>query len=161
MFLAYYIQFFDNPKESFQDIGRGWMLGGAVVGLSLAKVILEHYCNMGVQRIGMRVRVAACSLIYRKLLRLNQASLGKTAAGQLVNLLSNDVIRFDMISWFLHYFWITPILFVISSYIMYTYVGLAAVPSMGAITIQAVLAQGKPTVKFVLMLYRVSLKRLS
>lgn len=77
-----------------------------------------------------------------QLLKLNQASLGKTAAGQLVNLLSNDVIRFDMVSWFLHYFWITPILFVISSYIMYSYVGWGALPSMGAITIQAVLAQG-------------------
>ncbi|XP_066255286.1 ATP-binding cassette subfamily C member 4-like [Euwallacea similis] len=142
VFLAYYIKFYDNPKESFQNMSQGWFLGGAVVGLSFLKVVLEHYCNMGVQRIGMRVRVAACSLIYRKLLKLNQASLGKTAAGQLVNLLSNDVIRFDMISWFLHYFWITPILFVISSYIMYCYVGLAALPSMGAITIQAVLAQG-------------------
>ncbi|XP_050294891.1 ATP-binding cassette subfamily C member 4-like [Anthonomus grandis grandis] len=142
IFLAYYIQFYQNPRESFKDVKRGWLLGGAVVGLSFTKVILEHYCNMGVQRIGMRVRVAACSLIYRKLLRLNQASLGKTAAGQLVNLLSNDVIRFDMISWFLHYFWITPVLFVIAFYIMYTYVGLAALPSMGAITIQAVLAQG-------------------
>ncbi|CAG9768844.1 unnamed protein product [Ceutorhynchus assimilis] len=142
IFLAYYIKFYDDPKESFKHIERGWLLGGAVVGLTLLKVILEHYCNMGLQRIGMRVRVSACSLIYRKLLKLNQASLGKTAAGQLVNLLSNDVIRFDMISWFLHYFWITPILFVISLGIMYSYIGLAALPSMGAITIQAVLAQG-------------------
>ncbi|ENN79951.1 hypothetical protein YQE_03598, partial [Dendroctonus ponderosae] len=142
VFLAYYINFFDNPTDSFQNIERGWIFGGAVVGLTFAKVVLEHYCNMGVQRIGMRVRVAACSLIYRKLLKLNQASLGKTAAGQLVNLLSNDVIRFDMISWFLHYFWITPVLFIISSYLMYNYVGLAALPSMGAITVQAVVAQG-------------------
>ncbi|KAL1513745.1 hypothetical protein ABEB36_003115 [Hypothenemus hampei] len=142
IFLAQYISFYKDPKSRVKDIETGWLLGGAVVGLSFIKVILEHYCNMGVQRIGMRVRVAACSLVYRKLLKLNQASLGKTAAGQLVNLLSNDVIRFDMISWFLHYFWITPILFIISSVIMYSYIGLAAVPSMGAITIQAVLAQG-------------------
>lgn len=142
IYLAYYIKFFENTEESFKHIEKGWFLGCMVVSLTFAKVMLEHYCNMGVQRIGMRVRVAACSLIYRKLLRLNQASLGKTAAGQLVNLLSNDVIRFDMISWFLHYFWITPILFVIATCIMYSYIGLAALPSMGAITIQAVLAQG-------------------
>ncbi|KAF7283323.1 ATP-binding cassette sub-family C member 4-like [Rhynchophorus ferrugineus] len=140
--LAEYIKFYENPKESFLHKEWGWILGGGVVGLSFMKVILEHYCNLGVQRIGMRVRVAACSLIYRKLLRLNQASLGKTAAGQLVNLLSNDVIRFDMASWFLHYFWIMPIQSAIALYIMYYYIGMAALPAMGAITVQAVLVQG-------------------
>lgn len=66
VFLGHYINFYNDPKENFQHIEKGWILGGVVVGLSFAKVVLEHYCNMGVQRIGMRVRVAACSLIYRK-----------------------------------------------------------------------------------------------
>lgn len=140
--LGEYIKFYNNPKESFLHIEQGWLLGSAVVGLSFIRIVLEHYCNMGVQRIGMRVRVAACSLIYRKLLKLNQASLGKTAAGQLVNLLSNDVIRFDMVSWFYHYFWIMPIQSAIALYIMYSYIGMAALPAMAAITVQAVIIQG-------------------
>lgn len=69
-------------------------------------------------------------------------SLGQTAAGQLVNLLSNDVQRFDIASIYLHYAWIMPIQAVIAFYIMYRSVGVAAVAGMLAITLEAIPLQG-------------------
>lgn len=81
-------------------------------------------------------------LTFCKLLRLNRTSLGQVAVGKLVNLLSNDVQRFDITSTFLHYIWIMPIQAVIAFYIMYRSVGLAAISGLGAITLQAVFLQG-------------------
>lgn len=82
---------------------------------------------MGVLHIGMKVRVAVCSLIYRKALKLSKSALGETTVGQLVNLLSNDVNRFDYVSIFVHHIWVAPLQTCIACYLMYQRVGVAAV----------------------------------
>nr|XP_023011971.1 multidrug resistance-associated protein 4-like [Leptinotarsa decemlineata]XP_023011972.1 multidrug resistance-associated protein 4-like [Leptinotarsa decemlineata] len=139
--LAEYISFFHEPWEEANP-GRGWILGIGVIFIAFANVLIMHATSLGTQRVGMRVRVACCSLIYRKLLKLNHGSIGQTAAGQLVNLLSNDVQRFDMASNFLHYIWIMPIQAVVAFYVMYRSVGISAVAGMLAIAIQAIPLQG-------------------
>ncbi|CAC5381267.1 ABCC4 [Mytilus coruscus] len=81
------------------------------MGVSLCAIILaifHHPYFFGVQRIGMQLRVACCSLLYRKALRLNNTALGQTTTGQIVNLMSNDVNRFDTAAIFLHYLWVGP-----------------------------------------------------
>lgn len=60
------------------------------------------------------------------MLKLNKQSLGETAAGKVVNLLANDVSRFDFVTIALHYFWIAPIQVILASYFMWRSVGVAA-----------------------------------
>ncbi|CAL8092157.1 unnamed protein product [Calicophoron daubneyi] len=57
-------------------------------------------------RMGLRLRVAVSGLIYRKVLRLNQKALLSTAAGQIINLLSTDVQRFEYTFLYIHYGWV-------------------------------------------------------
>ncbi|XP_070538062.1 ATP-binding cassette sub-family C member 4-like isoform X3 [Ptychodera flava] len=81
-------------------------------GISLCVIMLmitHHPYFFVSQRIGMRIRISCCSLIYRKALRLSHIALGQTTTGQIVNLLSNDVNRFDVAMIFIHYLWIGPL----------------------------------------------------
>ncbi|XP_055676629.1 probable multidrug resistance-associated protein lethal(2)03659 [Lutzomyia longipalpis] len=73
---------------------------------------------------GMKVRVAVCSLVYRKALRLSRAALGNVAPGKVVNLLSNDVNRFDMVSVFVNWLWSAPLLALTIGCILYELVGI-------------------------------------
>lgn len=82
---------------------------------------------MGVLHLGMKLRVACCSLIYRKSLRLSKTALRETTAGQVVNLLSNDVNRFDVAVIFAHLLWVGPLETVLVTYLMYQQVGYSAV----------------------------------
>ncbi|KAI4538920.1 hypothetical protein MG293_011187 [Ovis ammon polii] len=71
---------------------------GYAAGLSacvLVWAVLHQLRFYHMQRVGMRLRVAVCHMIYRKSLRLSSSAMGKTTTGQIVNLLSNDVNRFD------------------------------------------------------------------
>lgn len=74
---------------------------------------------------------------------MNKASLGKTAAGQVVNLMSNDVNRFDIAASFVHYIWIMPLQCPLAAYLMWDSVGVAAFIGIGVLVVQAVFLQGK------------------
>nr|XP_045582319.1 ATP-binding cassette sub-family C member 4-like isoform X3 [Procambarus clarkii] len=87
----------------------GWLFSTGVVMGSVLYIFSHHPFFFGIQHSGMQIRVASCAMIYRKALRLSKAALGKTTVGQMVNLLSNDVNRFDTSVIFIHYLWIGPL----------------------------------------------------
>lgn len=110
----------DQTEISRQE---AYLYASAVAGMSVVYTFIGHNFMFSLFHIAMKVRVATCSLIYRKSLRLSSQALGTTTVGKLVNLLSNDVNRFDaaiihMQTLFLFPIWISFLL-----YIIYAYVG--------------------------------------
>ncbi|CAL8127054.1 unnamed protein product [Orchesella dallaii] len=101
----------------------GYVFAGGLLLASALYTAHHHPYFFFTQHCGMQIRVATSSLIYRKSLKLSQAAIGKTNVGQMVNLLSNDVNRFDLCVGFLHYLWIGPIQIAIVTYILWGYFG--------------------------------------
>ncbi|CAG2178373.1 unnamed protein product, partial [Oppiella nova] len=107
------------------------MAAGGVCFCTALFILLHHSATIIVMRMGMRLRAASSTLIYKKSLKLSRASLAKTTVGHIVNLMSNDVSRFDEFSTNVCYLLVAPIQTGIAVYIIYTeisyycFVGLA------------------------------------
>ncbi|KAI5713480.1 hypothetical protein M8J76_000230 [Diaphorina citri] len=97
-----------------------------LIGVQVVSLVFYHTNQFNIFHWGMRVRVACCTIIYRKALRLSKTALGDTTVGQVVNLLSNDVNRFDTACIFLHHLWVGPLLTVIVTYFLYDLIGLSS-----------------------------------
>lgn len=72
------------------------------------------------------------------MLKLSQKSLSEATAGKVVNLLANDVQRFDFAATALHHFWVTPLVVASITYLLWREVAvssLAGILSMLLLTL--------------------------
>ncbi|KAL0104939.1 hypothetical protein PUN28_016527 [Cardiocondyla obscurior] len=116
LLLGQLLRFFNDEN---MDKGYAYGCAAGVILCSALNVFVVHPYMMGILHMGMKIRVACCSLIYRKTLKMTRTALGETTIGQAVNLLSNDVNRFDVSIVFLHYLWLGPLETIIITYVMY------------------------------------------
>ncbi|KAJ8252922.1 hypothetical protein GJAV_G00207050 [Gymnothorax javanicus] len=110
LFLGKLIEYFEKyDPEDTKALHAAYGYAAGISLSSLALTIIHHLYFYHVQRSGMKIRVAMCHMIYKKALCLSSTAMGKTTTGQIVNLLSNDVNRFDEVTIFLHFLWAGPL----------------------------------------------------
>jgi ATP-binding cassette subfamily C (CFTR/MRP) protein 4 len=90
-------------------------------------------------------------------LRLNKASQGEATVGKLVNLLSNDVNRFDLGFNFIPFIFSGPIQFLIFLYFLWDTIGIACFASVGFVLLLLPL-QCKCPIKITLLSQRIELR---
>ena len=115
--------FAPNSRVSLTE---AYLYAAGVVAMTAFFILSHHHYINGVNLIGMQLRVASCSLLYRKALKLSNTALGQTTVGQMVNLLSNDVKRFDNCGFTLHYLWAGPLQLTIITALLYQRLGPSA-----------------------------------
>lgn len=77
--------------------------------------------------VGMKCRLACTYLIYRKALRVSRIRLESFTTGQIMNLITNDVNKFDTAFYYLQYIYIAPIQsMVVFTLLSIVYVGIRA-----------------------------------
>jgi len=109
----------DQSNQDSDDRTTAYLYAGGVILCSAFNVLFMHPYMLGMFHTGMKVRVAMCSMIYRKALRLSRTALGDTTIGQVVNLISNDVGRLDVSVIHMHYLWLGPVEIGVVTWLMY------------------------------------------
>ncbi|KAJ8983675.1 hypothetical protein NQ317_003463 [Molorchus minor] len=122
LLITQFLKYYESGQSEVTE-EEAKMYGALIVVDTLFIVLCSHHYILRAMHLGMKIRVAICSLIYRKALKLNKSALAETTIGQMVNLLSNDVGRFNQAVSHIHYLWLAPIELIIVSYLLYVYVG--------------------------------------
>ncbi|XP_065758454.1 ATP-binding cassette sub-family C member 4-like [Muntiacus reevesi] len=123
-----YVENYDPANSAALHEAYGYSAGLSACVFVWA--VLHHVYFYHIQRVGMRLRVAVCHMIYRKSLRLSTLVMRKTTTGQIVNLLSNDVNRFDQVTVFLHYLWVGPLQAITVTALLWMEIGISCLAGM-------------------------------
>ncbi|KAF5294186.1 hypothetical protein FQR65_LT10897 [Abscondita terminalis] len=118
------VTYFQNPPAISSQ--EAYLYAGALIGYLFITQCINHPSMMAIMHICMKLRIACTSLIYRKSLRMSRHSLAQTTVGQIVNLLSNDVSKFDQNFVLCHYILIGPMQTALGTYLLYRRLGNAA-----------------------------------
>ncbi|KAM7066573.1 ATP-binding cassette sub-family C member 4 isoform 2-T2 [Acridotheres tristis] len=136
IFLGRIINYFENEDASDElALNFAYCYAGALSVCTLVLAIMHHLYFYHVQRAGMKLRVAMCHMIYRKALRLSNVAMAKTTTGQIVNLLSNDVNKFDQVTIFLHFLWAGPLQAIAVTVLLWMEIGPSCLAGMAVLII--------------------------
>uniref|UniRef100_A0A8D0RRF4 Multidrug resistance-associated protein 4 n=1 Tax=Sus scrofa TaxID=9823 RepID=A0A8D0RRF4_PIG len=126
-----YLEYYDPSDSAAFHEALAYAAGLSVCVLTWA--FLHHLYFYHIQRVGMRLRVAVCHMIYRKALCLSNLATRETSTGQIVNLLSNDVNRFDQVTMLLHFLWVGPLQAVAVTALLWMEVGISCLAGMAVL----------------------------
>ncbi|XP_067833265.1 ATP-binding cassette sub-family C member 10 [Heptranchias perlo] len=111
--------------SSTEKVTKGiWYALGLFLSTFVGAILLNQFTYQ-VMKIGLSVRSAIISAIYRKALRVNITTLSKFTVGEIVNFMSTDTDRIVNFFPSFHEVWSLPIQFSITLYLLYQQVGVA------------------------------------
>uniref|UniRef100_A0A0K8SLI1 ABC-type glutathione-S-conjugate transporter n=1 Tax=Lygus hesperus TaxID=30085 RepID=A0A0K8SLI1_LYGHE len=93
-----------------------------MITAALQTIFLSQYFNK-MMLIGLHIRTALISTIYRKALRLSSASRKESTVGEIVNLMSVDAQRFMDLTTYLNMVWSAPLQISLALYFLWQTLG--------------------------------------
>ncbi|XP_060850142.1 probable multidrug resistance-associated protein lethal(2)03659 isoform X2 [Rhopalosiphum padi] len=121
------LEYFNHGESNIINLEHAYMYALGLLINMLAIILLNHYSQVELWHLGMKIRVACCSVIYKKALTLSGTSICASKVGQVVNLITNDVNRIDKAFKHIHYLWIGPLQIILVTYCLWQEIGVASI----------------------------------
>ena len=111
-------------SESVLPAYGGYLLAVALGACSALQAIIHQQCFFRSTRVGMHIRHALSSVIYKRLLTINTVCLQTTSVAHTINLVANDASKFEELSVYMHYLWEAPLEAVLAFGLIWWHIGL-------------------------------------
>lgn len=110
---------FHNRNDSGVTRNEALILAIVMTTLTaMGPMMLTHYYDE-CRNFYNQLRISICALIYKKSLRLSQASLAQTSPGNIVNLMSTDMNCFVILTFALSAMCCTPLYTILTMYCLW------------------------------------------
>jgi ABC-type multidrug transport system fused ATPase/permease subunit len=119
-------------QKSTRSLESGYLLALAFVGAKIVETIAQKQWVFGARQLGLRLRAALISRIYKKGLVLSSRSRQSRTSGEIINYMSVDIQRITDFVWYLNIVWMLPIQISLAIYILHTTLGLGSLGALAA-----------------------------
>ncbi|KAG1652393.1 Multidrug resistance-associated protein 4 [Nymphon striatum] len=127
--LLFYLLLVELQKEEDYDHNMALIYAFSTCGLVLLQPLCYHQQIYHIQIAGMSIRSTLCSAVYRKITRISPQGFIKTNTGEIMNIMTNDINRFDSEFQHLNFVVSTPLQCIVVCAILWYNVG--ALPVIG------------------------------
>ncbi len=111
-------------KPSYvEPVWHGFFIAVLLFVTAMVQSVMLNYYFQVMFEIGMRVRTALISAIYRKSLNLSNSARKGTTSGEIVNLMSVDAQRFVDLLTFINLVWSAPLQIFLAMYFLWLELG--------------------------------------
>lgn len=85
--------------------------------------LYEDNFQLRLGTLSLKMRAAFTSLIYRKVLKTNQAKIDSISVGKIITLITRDVNEFESFVFFVTYLWSSSVHFIMICFVLYFEIG--------------------------------------
>lgn len=109
--------------EGDEPSWRGYLYAGLLLATAIVQTLLLAHYFTRMYLVGMRIRSALTSAIYKKSLRMSNGARKESTVGEIVNLMSVDAHRFLELTAYLNMIWSAPLQIALSLYFLWDILG--------------------------------------
>uniref|UniRef100_A0A2N9IZZ9 ABC-type xenobiotic transporter n=1 Tax=Fagus sylvatica TaxID=28930 RepID=A0A2N9IZZ9_FAGSY len=119
-------------EKSTESLVSGYLLALAFLGAKMVETIAQRQWIFGARQLGLRLRAALISRIYKKGLVLSSQSRQSHSSGEIINYMSVDIQRITDLIWYLNIIWMLPVQISLAIYVLHTNLGLGSFAALAA-----------------------------
>ncbi|MED6179455.1 ATP-binding cassette, sub-C (CFTR MRP), member 9 [Stylosanthes scabra] len=119
-------------EKQKQGLKTGYLLSLAFLCAKMVETITQRQWIFGARQLGLRLRSALISHIYKKGLHLSNRSRQSHTGGEIMNYMSVDVQRITDFVWYVNVIWMLPIQVSLAVFILHTNLGLGSMAALAA-----------------------------
>ena len=121
--------------ESDEPVWRGYLYTITLIAVTMLNTIINSQYFFFQYNIGLKIRTALTSAIYRKSLRLSGASRKEMTVGETTNLMAIDTQKFMDVVLFLNMIWSSPLSIVLCMYFLWNILGVASMAGLAVMVL--------------------------
>lgn len=122
---------FLNEKKT-TSLTRGYLIALGFLGAKFVETLTQRQWIFGARQLGLRLRAALISHIYKKGLVLSSRSCQTHTSGEVINIMSVDIQRITDFMWFINTFFMLPIQITLAMVILHINLGMGSLVGLAA-----------------------------